>query len=74
MSLPIISPMFFFTSFQDALEPFSANSETTICQILCSDAVFAQVTPPHPIFTDGYGNAIIQMDMVELGGINGLNN
>jgi hypothetical protein len=73
MPLPIIEPMFFYTSFQNALQPFSSNTETIICQTLCVDAVFAEVTPPHPTFTDGYGNAILQMDMVVLGGIYGLN-
>jgi hypothetical protein len=31
------------------------------------------VTTPHPVYTDGFGTPVTQLNMVVLGGINGLN-
>ena len=54
----------------------SANTETDFCQEICveSGTTVVTITPPHPIWTDGYGTQVTQLDMVTLGGINGLNN
>lgn len=53
--------------------PKSANTEVTICVELCDQSVVS-VTPPHPEWTDGYGTQVTQLNMVTLGGPNGLNN
>jgi hypothetical protein len=56
--------------------PRSANTETTVCVICCDCGATGSTTniivPPHPIWTDGYGNVTIQMNMITIGG-NGLN-
>lgn len=50
------------------------NSE--IC-FVCPDGsggeIATAVDAPHPVYTDGKGNEIIQLDMVVIGGPNGLN-
>lgn len=55
----------------------SANTENFVCVTCCpcdgsSGSTFS-VTPPHPVWTDGYGTSVTQMNMITLGGINGLN-
>ena len=55
--------------------PRSANTAYDICEV-CSDGTVITVynlTPPHPIYTDGYGTPVTQLNMVTLGGPNGLN-
>jgi len=54
----------------------SANTESDICQQICTDtgSTVVSVDAPHPIYTDGYNNPIMQLNMIVLGGINGLNN
>lgn len=57
--------------------PISAGTEVLVCQI-CTDSsgntIATQITPPHPTWTDGGGTSVIQLNMIELGGQNGLNN
>jgi hypothetical protein len=55
----------------------SANTETLVCVTCCpcdgtSGSTFS-VIPPHPVWTDGYGTEVTQLNMITLGGINGLN-
>ena len=50
--------------------PKSANTESTVC-VICSGNTFT-VSPPHPVWTDNKGKAVIQLDAITLGG-NGLN-
>ena len=52
--------------------PISAGTETIMCVIDCSGNTIT-IVPPHPTWTDGYGNAIVLLDAVALGGVNGLN-
>jgi hypothetical protein len=56
--------------------PRSANTEYNICQEVCTSGgtTTISVTPPHPVWTDGYGTEVTQLNMITLGGINGLNN
>jgi hypothetical protein len=59
--------------------PRSANTETVICYTCFSDvnngnAFYYTNSVPHPVYTDGYGTPVTQLDMVTLGGVNGLNN
>ena len=54
----------------------SANTEYTVCVICCdcgsTGSTITQVSPPHPVWTDGYGVSVTQLNMITLGG-NGLN-
>ena len=50
----------------------SANTEVTICVELCDQSVVS-VTPPHPVWSDLTGGTVTQLNMVVLGGPNGLN-
>ena len=57
--------------------PRSANTETLVCVTCCpcdgsSGSTFS-VIPPHPVWTDGYGTSVTQLNMIVIGGINGLN-
>ena len=56
--------------------PRSANTETFLCQEICTSGgtTTISITPPHPVWTDGYGTAVTQLNMITVGGINGLNN
>jgi hypothetical protein len=60
----------------DVNQPRSANTETFLCQEICTSGgtTTISVTPPHPVWTDGYGTAVTQLNMIVLGGPNGLNN
>jgi hypothetical protein len=60
----------------DVNPPRSANTETFICQEVCDlsgGTRTVSVTPPHPVWTDGYGTPVTQLNMVVIGGVNGLN-
>jgi hypothetical protein len=56
--------------------PRSANTESTICEICCecgaTGSTINIITPPHPVWTDGYGTPVTQLNMIVIGG-NGLN-
>jgi hypothetical protein len=56
--------------------PRSANTEINFCQEICTESGTTVVTiiPPHPIWTDGYGTQVTELNMITLGGENGLNN
>ena len=51
---------------------YSANTEVIVCITDCNFTGSTQVIPPHPIWTDGYGNEVTQLNMITIGG-NGLN-
>lgn len=56
--------------------PRSASTEYIEC-VICTDnsgTTITQVVPPHPVWTDGYGATVTQMNMITLGGMFGLNN
>jgi hypothetical protein len=50
----------------------SANTETKICVIDC-DGNTTLITPPHPVWSDLTGGTVVQLNMVTLGGPDGLN-
>jgi hypothetical protein len=52
---------------------FSANTEYILCLPDCSGTTVS-LELPHPVWTNNYGQAVVQLNAVELGGINGLNN
>jgi hypothetical protein len=53
--------------------PRSANTENFICIPDCEFTGSTAVAPPHPVWTDGYGTEVTQLNMIVLGGPNGLN-
>ena len=57
--------------------PRSANTLVTICVEICTTGdtgtSVVSVNPPHPVYTDGYGTPVTQLNRVTLGGPNGLN-
>ena len=54
----------------------SANTENIICQLVCSTGATGletiQIIPPHPVFSDLTGGTVTQLNMIQLGGTNGL--
>lgn len=50
----------------------SANTETKICVVDC-DGNSTLITPPHPVWSDLTGGTVVQLNMVTLGGPDGLN-
>lgn len=53
--------------------PYSANTEYSLCVLDCSGNTVT-LDFPHPVWTNNYGNSVTQLDAVQLGGQNGLNN
>lgn len=53
--------------------PTSANTAYTLCTLDCSGNTVT-LEFPHPVWTNNYGNAVTQLNAVQLGGPNGLNN
>lgn len=53
--------------------PRSANTETFICIPDCEFTGSTAVAPPHPVWTNGYGTEVVQLNMVLIGSGNGLN-
>jgi hypothetical protein len=47
-----------------------------MCLEICTPEgnTVVSVNPPHPEWTDGYGTQVTQLNMITLGGQNGLNN
>lgn len=58
---------------EDSEPPRSANTENFVCIPECGFTGSTSVAPPHPVWTDGYGTSVTQLNMVVLGGPNGLN-
>jgi hypothetical protein len=50
--------------------PISANTDYNVC-VECNDKTFT-VEVEHPVWTNQYGQTVIQLNAVELGGRNGL--
>ena len=50
----------------------SSGTATDIC-IICS-GVTSLEPAPHPIYTNGGADVVVQLNMITLGGPNGLNN
>jgi hypothetical protein len=49
----------------------SANTESLVCIIDCSGTT-KNITPPHPVYGDLTGGTVTQLNMIQLGGENGL--
>ncbi len=56
---------------------FPTNTEATVCVICCdcgaTGSTINQITPPNPVWTDGFGTDVTQLNMIVLGGPRGLN-
>jgi hypothetical protein len=50
----------------------SANTESLVCIFDCSGNP-QTIIPPHPVFSDLSGGTVTQLNMIEIGGQNGLN-
>ena len=62
---------------EQCLNGFSAGTESTICVVCCpctTGETISSVSAPHPTWTNGQGQAVIQLNAITLGGPNGLNN
>jgi hypothetical protein len=75
---PTVTPYAFYLNcetciFDNTRQPRNSGVEVTVCVELCDQSVVS-VTPPHPVWTDGFGTEVTQLDMITLGGPNGLNN
>lgn len=57
--------------------PQSANTEINVCEYICvtggTGSSVVVVTPPHPQYSNTQGNSVTQLNMITLGGFNGLN-
>jgi hypothetical protein len=55
-----------------------SGTESLICEVCCdcgaTGSTINQITPPQPVWSDGYGVQVRQLNMIVLGGPNGLNN
>jgi hypothetical protein len=67
-----INPSYLFGSVEDALAPFSAGTEYKECILDCSGNTIS-ISPPHPTWLNEQGKAVVLLDAVALGGMNGLN-
>jgi uncharacterized delta-60 repeat protein len=65
-------PYLFYDNCELCLAPLSANTESLVCVVDCSGNTIS-VTPPHPVYTNLRGKAVVQLNMITLGGENGLN-
>ena len=68
-----IEPILLFGDVEEALAPLSAGTETKICIVSCDLTGTTLIDVPHPTYLNEYGKAIVQLNYVELGGMNGLN-
>lgn len=61
-----------FDNCSECNAPLSAGTKYNVCIIDCSGDTIT-IIPPHPTWTNEYGKAVVLLDAVVLGGINGLN-
>lgn len=69
---PPIVPILWFNTVEEALAPLSAGTEYNVCITDCNGNPVL-VTPPHPTWTNEHGKAVVLLDAISLGGMNGLN-
>jgi hypothetical protein len=67
-----INPLYYYGDLSSANAPLSAGTPTEICLEKCDQSVVS-VDPPHPVWTNLGGKAVVQLNMVSLGGPFGLN-
>jgi hypothetical protein len=54
-------------------ESLSANTEVFICVPDCEFTGSTAVVPPHPVYINGAGDSVTQLNMILIGSGNGLN-
>ena len=63
-----------FDSCSGCTSPISAGTEVQICVVSsCDPSGTTFINVSHPTWTNQYGKAIVELNMVALGGMNGLN-
>jgi hypothetical protein len=67
-----INPVYYYGTVGGALAPLSAGTPTDVCISLCDRSVVT-VAPPHPVWTNLGGKAVVELNMTALGGAFGLN-
>jgi hypothetical protein len=74
--IPLYTYLNSYTGCLSCEPPRSANTEVDMCLEICTPEgnTVVSVNPPHPEWTDGYGTQVTQLNMITLGGQNGLNN
>jgi len=72
---PSIIPELLFETPPEALAPLEAGVDYTTCKecVVSGETITTVVSQPHAVYTNQFGKAVIQMNTVVLGGINGLN-
>jgi len=75
--LATLSQIFFsnYTTCDECLNGFSAGTEYASCTICCPCGSGSTVTEsilPHPVATNLFGQSVVQLNAVQLGGSNGL--
>lgn len=68
-----INPVYYYGDVAGANAPLSAGTPNVVCIALCDQSVVT-VDPPHPVWTNLGGKAVVITDAVALGGPFGLNN
>lgn len=64
-----------YTSCTLCITPVNSAGVTSEICVSCDDGVtFSAITSPHATYTNAFNRAISQINTVELGGTNGLNN
>lgn len=75
MANPILNPELLYPNPPEALEPLEAGTAYETCRDCTnSGGEMTSIPQPHAVYTNQFGKAIIQLDTVVLGGVNGLNN
>lgn len=67
---PNLTPFDYFLNCQDCSRPREAGNEYNLCLIDCSGNTYS-VNVQHPVWTDLQGKSVLQLDAIQLGGING---
>jgi hypothetical protein len=67
-----INPIYYYGDIAGANAPLSAGTTNEVCIALCDQSVVT-VAPPHPVWTNLGGKAVVELNMVALGGTFGLN-
>lgn len=74
---PEFIPSFFYNNVEEGEAPLTAGTyDYKVCTTCIDDngnIIQVLKDTPHPVWTNGMGKAVIQSEMVTLGGIDGLN-
>jgi len=72
---PFINPELLFNDVPEALAPLEVGRAYTTCRdCIAVGGDVTTIPQPHAIYLNEYGKAIMLLDTVVLGGVNGVNN